>query len=211
MRDTWKLYNEFDQIKTLHVTVGLPYSGKSAWCRLKGWPVVSPDAIRLSVHGTRFNDHAELMVWTLAQYMVQSLFIAGHANIIVDGCHTIKKRRDIWRTNAGAGQHARWLTHFHTFTTPKGVCLGRAAEKQDRHIIDVIYRMHDQWEDVVNDGAESENFVLGAETIHDYDAKKDICIPVEKTYKTAGKVVDAAPVEGKENPQGCTQSADRQP
>ena len=217
-KDQWELFNEFNQLKTLHVTVGLPYAGKSTWCRLTGRPIVSPDAIRLSLHDTRFNTSGHLAVWTIAQYMVQALFIAGHSNVIVDGCHISKKRRDIWRSNAGAGRNARWITHFHTFTTPIAVCLGRAASRRDQRIMAVIDRMHNQWEDVCDDDVESEDFVPGAETIHDYDAQKDICIPVEKAYKGAGAVqqevgqkAETATVEGQENPQGHTQGEAQKP
>jgi len=40
-------------MKILILTVGLPRSGKSTWAAKKGFPIVSPDAIRLAMHGMR--------------------------------------------------------------------------------------------------------------------------------------------------------------
>lgn len=67
----------------LLVTVGLPRSGKSTWAKQQGAPVVNPDAIRLALHGQAFLQEAEPLVWVMAKYMVEALFLAGHSTVIL--------------------------------------------------------------------------------------------------------------------------------
>jgi predicted kinase len=129
--------------KTLHMTVGLPLSGKSTHAGLlsreKGWPVVRPDAIRLALHGARFNDMAEPFVWAIAAVMVRALFLAGHDNVVMDACNHTRKRRDIWKDPA-------WRRSFILIDTPKEECLRRANADGDDRIAPVIERMALAWE-----------------------------------------------------------------
>jgi predicted kinase len=138
---------------TLMVTVGLPYSGKSTWARRKGFPIVSPDAIRLALHGHRFIPEAEPMVHVHAQLMVQSLFLAGHRTVILDATHTTRKRRDEWAST-------KWVRHFVVVPTSKEVCLARAEAHHDYVIPSVIERMAGQLEDL-----ELDEFVSPLERI----------------------------------------------
>jgi predicted kinase len=127
-------------IKRLHVLVGLPYSGKSSYAaHLKedeGYVIVSPDAIRLALHGERFNLHTEEIVWAIATYMVKSLFIAGHDDVILDACNMTKKRRKDWQ-----GRRLGWETLFHVIDTDAEVCKERAFKHDDEDIIPIIDRM----------------------------------------------------------------------
>jgi predicted kinase len=41
-------------VKTLHMMVGLPGSGKSTIAKGLGFPIVDPDAIRMAVHWSRW-------------------------------------------------------------------------------------------------------------------------------------------------------------
>lgn len=84
-------------IRRLILTVGLPRSGKTSWARATGFPIVSPDAIRLALHGRAFEPLAEPFVWATARLMVRSLFLAGHETVVLDACNVTRARRDEWR------------------------------------------------------------------------------------------------------------------
>lgn len=123
----------------LIATVGLPYAGKSTWARQTGLPIVSPDAIRRALHGRRFLDPAEPMVWTLARYMVRALFAAGHDRVILDATNSTEARRSEWRSR-------EWTLRFALFLTPRDECIARAIDAGDIEIVSVIERMDDAFE-----------------------------------------------------------------
>jgi predicted kinase len=126
----------------LVLTVGLPRSGKSTWAKNKGYPIVSPDAIRLALHGSAFVADAEPMVWALARYMVKALFIAGHSHVILDATNTTRQRREEWKS-------PRWKRRYMLFKTPKEECMRRAGDTPD--LLPVIERMANQFEDIIGD------------------------------------------------------------
>lgn len=128
-----------EQPKQLVLTVGLPRSGKSTWARTKGFPIVSPDAIRLSLHGSAFVSDAEPMVWALARYMVKALFLAGHNTVVLDACSTTKERRDEWQSKL-------WQRRYKVFRTSKEECIKRAQEVPA--LVPVIERMAGQFQDL---------------------------------------------------------------
>ena len=102
-----------------------------------GHPIVSPDAIRLSLHGHTFIGTAEPLVWATAKLMVASLFEAGHKAVILDACNTTRKRRDEWLDN-------RWEINPITFPASKEVCIERARLTGREDIIPTIERMAEQ-------------------------------------------------------------------
>lgn len=120
--------------KTLICTVGLPRSGKTTWARKQNLPIVSPDAIRLALHGQRFIAEAEPYVWAIAKTMVRALFLAGHSFVILDATNNTRKRRDEW-------QSKEWTTCFKVINTPSRICLERARAEGDEYIVPVIERM----------------------------------------------------------------------
>lgn len=127
----------------LILTVGLPRSGKTTWAKQQGLPIVNPDSIRLTLHGQRFIPAAEPMVWALAKYMVRSLFLAGHARVILDATNTTEKRRQEWYTEA----HAHGYTvSLQIVDTPVEVCLARAVAEGDAAIVPIIEKMAAQWD-----------------------------------------------------------------
>jgi predicted kinase len=128
-----------DHVNLLVMTVGLPRSGKSTWARTRGYPVVCPDAIRLALHGTAFISDSEPMVWTLARYMVKSLFLAGHTIVILDAVNSTRKRRDEWKSPS-------WKRRYQVMKTSKEECLRRAENFPD--LIPIIERMAAQFEPV---------------------------------------------------------------
>lgn len=125
--------------RTLIITVGLPYSGKSTWARQQTFPIVNPDAIRLAMHGQRFASRAEPLVWATAKIMVRALFIAGHEFVILDATNVTHKRRDEWKSE-------EWDCTFKVFNPGLPTCLARANEAKDTEILPVIDRMYQEYE-----------------------------------------------------------------
>ncbi len=121
--------------KLLILTVGLPRSGKSTWSQKMGHPIVSPDAIRLALHGQRFVATAEPIVWATAKLMVASLFEAGHSAVIVDACHNTIKRRNEWLDS-------RWEIKLVSFPADAAPCIARARMTGREDLIPVIERMN---------------------------------------------------------------------
>jgi predicted kinase len=130
--------------KLLIVTVGLPRSGKSTWAREQDLPIVCPDAIRLALHGQAFIPEAENMVWTIAKYMVKSLFLAGHEEVILDATNTMKRRRNEW-------QSKEWDTQFKIIDTPYLTCIARATKDGREDLIPIITKMNHQFEELEED------------------------------------------------------------
>lgn len=133
---------------TLIVMVGLPRSGKSTWAKARNLPIVSPDAIRLALHGMRFLAIAEPMVWVLARIFVRALFLAGCSRVIVDGCHIKRDYRDEWKPD---NVLTSWRVVFKHIYTGKEVCLDRAKAEKDDEIIPIIERDADRFEPLQND------------------------------------------------------------
>lgn len=123
-------------MNTLIMTVGLPQSGKSTWARKQGHPIVSPDAIRPSLHGQAYIQDAEPWVWTIARTMVQSLFAAGHDTVILDATSTTRERRDAWLSDS-------WGLEFVVFCSRWRTCCARAIADGKPELVDVICRMND--------------------------------------------------------------------
>jgi len=118
--------------KILICTVGLPRSGKSTWAKSQGWPMVSPDSIRLALHGKQFYAEAEQHVWAIAHTMVRSLFNSGHKVVIQDSCAVTRERRQAWISS-------RWSTFFCPIDANVDSCLSRAEGNPG--LISAIRRM----------------------------------------------------------------------
>lgn len=117
--------------------VGLPRSGKTTWARQQPFPIVNPDSLRLAIHGEAFKKSEEGLVWWTARKMVEALFIAGHARVILDATNVKKATRDNWKSDM-------WDVYYKPILTPLDTCLHRAAEVE--FPVDVIYRMHEELE-----------------------------------------------------------------
>ena len=129
--------------KTLLLMVGLPQSGKTTVAMELGFPIVSPDAIRLSLHGQAYMQTVEDLVWSLAKLMVRSLFEAGHHSVIVDATNNTRKRRDAWR------QDEEWNLEYHILDTPQKLCIQRAQQNERMDLMPAIERMAEAHEPVV--------------------------------------------------------------
>ena len=126
---------------TLILTVGLPRSGKSTFAKKLKYPIVNPDAIRLALHGNTFVPEAEKMVWTITEYMIKSLFLAGHAKVILDATNITVKRRDLWK-------NPMWVREFVLIDTSKEECIERAYKTKREDLIPIIENMSNQFEPI---------------------------------------------------------------
>lgn len=143
------------ETKLLICMVGLPYSGKSTRAKaiireLGEGVIVSPDAIRLALTGTRFFGPIEPFVWAWAKLMVRILFLTGHRFVILDACLGTRKRRDEWFSRD-------WKTEFlvmpstHpnatvTVEAARQICIERATAAGDLDIIPIIEKMAAEWQ-----------------------------------------------------------------
>jgi len=121
-------------VKTLILTVGLPRSGKSTWAKRQGVPVVSPDSIRLALHGQAWEPLAEGFVWAIAKVMVRALFISGHDVVILDSTGNTVARRGDFRSKS-------WSRMYKVIDTDKETCMVRAKDTDQEYLIPVIEKM----------------------------------------------------------------------
>lgn len=137
----------------LHIMVGLPRSGKSTVAKAMGHPIVSPDAIRLALHGERFLQQAEPMVWTLSRLMVESLFKAGHTDVILDSCSHTKRQRERWKgpwlRTYHCGRYGQYMldNSKHPLGDFQG-CMSVAETLEDEVIMPIIRRFYQEMEPV---------------------------------------------------------------
>ncbi len=128
--------------RVLYMTVGLPRSGKSTWSRHQHIPVVNPDAIRLAIHGKSFDLKHESLVWWMAHRMVESLFLAGHENVILDSTNGTLSRRAEWFSD-------QWERAFVVFAEPNLQLLKDRADMADMpYLKSVIDHMAATWEPI---------------------------------------------------------------
>jgi predicted kinase len=122
-------------VTKLLVLVGLPRSGKTTYCnnvlKPQGFVIVNPDSFRLAIHGQAFLGSAEPFVWAAVYAAVDALRLAGH-DVVVDGTHMTKKRRDPWEQRGAC---------FHIMGTTKEVCIDRALLNARDDLIPIIERM----------------------------------------------------------------------
>lgn len=130
-------------MKTLHMMVGLPRSGKSTIAKTLGFPIVEPDAIRQALHGTHWREQSEPMVWGIADTMVRALFLAGHNDVVLDAVNHTRGRRRIWSS-------PDWVVEYHLIDTPAETCVSRAKQTGQEYLIPVIHRMAAQFEPLGN-------------------------------------------------------------
>ena len=119
--------------------VGLPRSGKTTEAQKLGHPIVCPNAIRLALHGKAFLPESEPMVWTIAKYMVRSLFFAGHDTVILDATNTTVRRREEWKS-------PEWERRFIWVITSVEECMDRAIKCG--FPVKVVKRMSNQFQDL---------------------------------------------------------------
>ena len=122
--------------------VGLPQSGKSSEAWLLSHPIVNRDSIRKTLGGTIRYFKEEGRVSKIERIMVESLFNAGHDDVIVDACHLKLKYRNAWVHFAlDRGYNIR----FNLIMTSLETCVMRAKRQfPDEPNFPVIIRQ--MWE-----------------------------------------------------------------
>lgn len=122
----------------LHLTIGLPQSGKSTWSKEQGYPIVNRDSIRFALGGSIRYFSEEAKVSEIERIMVKALFKAGHMDVIVDATHLKQKYIDAWeefaktpiwkpyRNEDLTGFERNYLIILQKFYTPVEVCIERA-------------------------------------------------------------------------------------
>ena len=123
---------------TLIAMKGLPRSGKSTivanLSKQLGAPIVRRDAIRLALHGMRYQHEAEPMVKALSLYMIRSLFEAGHEVVICDETNYSQAARN-------ALMDDKWETIFYIVDTDAETCKNRAVLTNQPDLVSVIDEM----------------------------------------------------------------------
>lgn len=128
---------------TLIAMMGLPRSGKSTIVaglatKLKA-PIVRRDAIRLALHGQRYEPKAESMVKSMSLYMIRSLFLAGHEFVICDETNYSQWARE-------SIKDPDWDTVFYPVLTDPAVCMERAIMTEQPDLIKIIEEMYSRYE-----------------------------------------------------------------
>lgn len=203
-----KPVQNYQGIRRLVLTVGLPRSGKSSWARTTRFPVVSPDAIRLALHNRAFEQFAEPFVWAQARLMVRALFLAGHETVILDACNVSRARRDEWRGS-------EWETFCQVFEATRVECRERVVgemvattplpTKHYYDLIEAIDRMAKNFEPLGEDEARYEGvrldlspLAVGAfmtPTLPEEVRAEEVRAAEERFHKEAGELIGVPPRE----------------
>lgn len=129
-------------MNSLIAMMGLPRSGKTTRAHQLSEtinaPIVSPDAIRLVVHGHRYYAPCEDLVWAQARIMVKALFEAGHTMVIFDATNTCRKNRDGLAKWGRDPDGQTWTVEFEHLETTVEECIERAKQTEMHDLIPVI-------------------------------------------------------------------------
>jgi predicted kinase len=118
----------------LILTVGLPRSGKSTWAKKQGCPIVSSDALRLSIFGKLWWAPGEQQVLASARTMVRALFFAGHDTVIFDSMNLSPDARRFWLPTSDCP----WTMNYRYMQTLEATCIQRARDCGREYLIPVI-------------------------------------------------------------------------
>ena len=128
--------------------MGLPRSGKSTIAadlsKMYSAPIVCRDAIRLALHGQRFQQEAETMVKAISDIMLRALFLSGHEVVIVDETNYSRAARDTLKSPS-------WNTVFYEIFTDPDTCKQRAIETLQTDLVSVIDSMYARYEPLGED------------------------------------------------------------
>ena len=119
-------------LRRLHILVGLPRAGKSTLSKQLGFPIVETDAIRKTLRCYPFDPKREPEVWDIAHKMVESLFHAGHEDVILDSVSHTSESRHAW---------SMYDVVYHEVRTPVETCIERARSLDQDYLVPVIERM----------------------------------------------------------------------
>lgn len=139
----------------LIATVGLPRSGKSTILRTMakelGAPVVSRDAIRMSLHGQFYVPQAEPFTRAIYKCMIAALFEAGHETVLADETHYSRAARDFVADGP-------WDTEFLVVPTDARTCIERAWATNQSWLPPVIEEMVKRFQPL---GPDEKEYTIG--------------------------------------------------
>lgn len=119
--------------------------------------MVNADAVRLALHGKRYEGLAEAFVFAIRQVMVRALFLAGHDTVIYDETNFSRAARDRMKSK-------HWRTVFLEVDTPAVVCKERAIATGQPDLLPVIDGMVARHEPLGDDEERvTFNQLVGAE------------------------------------------------
>jgi len=125
---------------TLHMCIGLPYSGFDEWAKRTGMPMVRLDSLRNVMHGQKFWKNAEPSVWSNAKLFVGSLFDAGHSDVVLVAPMWLRKHRSRW-------SDTRWDRTAIRFEADFFECQKRAVAAGNTGVIQVMQRMANSFDE----------------------------------------------------------------
>ena len=125
---------------TLILMCGLPQSGKSSEARQMGHPIVNRDSIRKTIGGTIRYFEEEKRVSEIERIMTESLFNAGHLNVVIDACHVKASYRNAWKKWA---DERGYSVYVYNVLTSLETCVMRAKRNfpDETHFPDIIRKM----------------------------------------------------------------------
>ena len=133
-----------DTTKRLILMVGLPQSGKTTEALRMGYPIVSPDAVRMTLGCYPFHRRREGEVWSVVWTTVRTLFNAGHDTVILDSNNVTAQYRRNWHK-------AEWSVRYKLVECPVDECLNRAIRGGKEYLIPVIEKLATDWAEVSDD------------------------------------------------------------
>ena len=101
------------------VLVGLPGSGKSTWAAREGLPVLSSDAMRVTLADDVADQTIHARVFAALRYLLRQRIALGRPVTCVDATHLTPRERRPYLRLTGCGVEAVY------FDTPLEVCLER--------------------------------------------------------------------------------------
>lgn len=127
-------------MSTLILMCGLPRSGKSSEAKQMGHPIVNRDGIRKTIGGSIRYFGDEKRVSEIERIMAESLFNAGHQNVIIDACHVKETYRNAWKKWA---DERGYSVYVYNVLTSLETCIARAKRNfpDDPNFPDVIRKM----------------------------------------------------------------------
>ena len=125
----------------LTIMCGLPSSGKTTKAQtMGGRTVLSPDDVRLALHGERYIANAEGFVWATVETAARALLLSRN-DVVIDATNNTAARRARWKKIASEFGITLGVMYM---MTPFDECMERIGD--DDVMADVLKRMYQEFE-----------------------------------------------------------------
>lgn len=129
----------------IHVTIGIPCSGKSTWAKAYAQEIdalyINSDILREMLTGSYKPGYKDMYFIAMIERLAV-LAIANGQDIIVDACHLSEASRKVYEDIASKTGAA---IRFHVFSTPLEICFKRNEIRERKVPQSMIGGMHDQF------------------------------------------------------------------